>query len=504
MLRSIAALLSAAFCFCCALAATGAQDGRRLESIPIGLTQLSSTAIAASDALNEPGVTDDPCSTTSTYTDASFTGGTYNVQGGFAEGEIAAASFVVPENKFPIKIESVEMIFATAGATTSTTTHWSVLIWDGTPEDGTLVATFSSDGTTLPHIQLPSGTSGVNVGFIIDPNDPQQVIIDDLSGAHTFSVGYRIDRHNNQTQNPCVSPPPAQSNAFPATDFSGVASPDGNWIYAVHCPLLPGGWYRFSELGTLRPSGDWVLRVGWTEFNCNPNSGACCLTSGLCEELDESECLAQGGDFRGIGTTCAMTVCVEEQACCFQPTGCLNLTPADCTLAGGIPLGPGTNCATSVCFPIGACCLPDGACVDEMRPEDCTALSGVFQGNGTNCGTTTCPEPTGACCLDNGNCLVLTNADCSVIPNSRWAGPLTDCSDGNQNGQPDDCEYPLGDLNCSGTLDNEDIDPFVLALLGEARYSAVWPNCNRYLADITQDGLIDNEDIDPFVQLLLP
>lgn len=60
-----------------------------------------------------------------------------------------------------------------------------------------------------------------------------------------------------------------------------------------------------------------------------------------------------------------------------------------------------------------------------------------------------------------------------------------------------------GDLNCDGVIDNEDIDPFVLALTGgPATYQAAWPNCNYQHADINGDGLVDNEDIDPFVALL--
>jgi len=40
--------------------------------------------------------------------------------------------------------------------------------------------------------------------------------------------------------------------------------------------------------------------------------GACCLPTGACVDVPESECVASGGDFRGIGTTCATVVCDEE------------------------------------------------------------------------------------------------------------------------------------------------------------------------------------------------
>lgn len=59
-----------------------------------------------------------------------------------------------------------------------------------------------------------------------------------------------------------------------------------------------------------------------------------------------------------------------------------------------------------------------------------------------------------------------------------------------------------GDLNCDGFVDNEDVDPFVLALLSPSRYAAAWPECDRLRADCNHDGFVDNEDVDPFVALL--
>lgn len=60
-----------------------------------------------------------------------------------------------------------------------------------------------------------------------------------------------------------------------------------------------------------------------------------------------------------------------------------------------------------------------------------------------------------------------------------------------------------GDMNCDGFVDNEDIDPFVLAVTqGQAAYQAAWPDCNFLHGDINGDGAVDNEDIDPFVALI--
>ena len=68
----------------------------------------------------------------------------------------------------------------------------------------------------------------------------------------------------------------------------------------------------------------------------------------------------------------------------------------------------------------------------------------------------------------------------------------------NRNGLPKD----LGDLNCDGTFNGADIDPFFLVLGNTARYIAEFPNCNLMLADMNRDGRLDGGDIDPFFRCL--
>jgi hypothetical protein len=64
----------------------------------------------------------------------------------------------------------------------------------------------------------------------------------------------------------------------------------------------------------------------------------------------------------------------------------------------------------------------------------------------------------------------------------------------------------LGDLNCDGSLNGLDIDPFVLALTSTPpdypEYYAQHPNCDAMLADCDENGSINGLDIDPFVSLL--
>jgi hypothetical protein len=60
-----------------------------------------------------------------------------------------------------------------------------------------------------------------------------------------------------------------------------------------------------------------------------------------------------------------------------------------------------------------------------------------------------------------------------------------------------------GDMNCDGQVSFGDINPFVLALGGEAGYYAVYPGCDWYNADTNNDGSVGFADINPFVALLV-
>jgi hypothetical protein len=59
-----------------------------------------------------------------------------------------------------------------------------------------------------------------------------------------------------------------------------------------------------------------------------------------------------------------------------------------------------------------------------------------------------------------------------------------------------------GDLNCDGVISYADINPFVLALSGQAGYEARYPNCHWMNADVNSDGVVSYADINPFVRLL--
>ncbi|MFM7051762.1 MAG: dockerin type I domain-containing protein [Planctomycetota bacterium] len=463
-------------------------DPRIIED-PVGMTDtpwlLASPDFKAGEGA-EGGVAGGCPQVISTHTNASFEGGQYVVQAGFAELEIAACSYTLTAADFPLRIDLVEMIFATSNATVQTTTKWTVMVWEGVPNNGNLVYAYSSNGVDLPHLVMQPGTNGTNIAFSIDPNDPEQMIVQD-NGSRTFTVGYRIDDHNNQTQDPCLIAPPSSSNAFPTTDVGGLQSPSNNWLFALNCGAFgcPAGWRRFSELPTgCRPSGDWVMRVTWTPQNCEV-PGACCLPNATCQSLTESLCAAQGGTFAGAGTTCTASTCTQNICpCCFPSTGgCVTLSPASCTAAGGIAGPTGQSCTGYVCFPTGACCLPNGSCIGPVSPAQCSAQGGVFQGNATTCTPGLCPEPMGAACFPNGFCLMLTQNQ-AASAGATWKGPGTTCADANGNGTADACELDPADLNGDGIVNASDLS----ILLG------AWGSSNP-VADINDDGSVNASDL---------
>ena len=64
-------------------------------------------------------------------------------------------------------------------------------------------------------------------------------------------------------------------------------------------------------------------------------------------------------------------------------------------------------------------------------------------------------------------------------------------------------ENPLGDMDCSGTVDIDDVAPFVSALVDPSDYNAMFPDCNIDLADMNADTLRDGRDLHDFVATLV-
>jgi hypothetical protein len=63
-------------------------------------------------------------------------------------------------------------------------------------------------------------------------------------------------------------------------------------------------------------------------------------------------------------------------------------------------------------------------------------------------------------------------------------------------------EIPFGDLNCDGSVNFGDINPFVLALSNASGWQVANPGCEFLYGDINADGSVGFGDINPFVALL--
>ncbi len=60
----------------------------------------------------------------------------------------------------------------------------------------------------------------------------------------------------------------------------------------------------------------------------------------------------------------------------------------------------------------------------------------------------------------------------------------------------------IGDMNCDGLVNLDDVDPFVLAQLDPAAYAAAYPFCSTSRGDVNTDALLDGGDVQGFTNLL--
>ena len=384
-----------------------------------------------------------------TYVNPSlFQGGTYLLQAGTVEMEIMAASYQITAAEFPLRIDTMEFVLGTQNAVVQTVTQYTILVWEGSPNTGDLIFTFSSDDLILPHARIGPGTAGLNIMVSVDPGDPEQIIVSN-NGSQRFSIGLRIDDHHDEPTASCqcvpgcgicgtlpalCCPPNSTRNAFPATDNDGVANPSNNWLYARDCPGATGfcaaseGWLNFSGAGM--PNGDWVIRASYTPFIC-PGFGACCNPStGVCQVLTETDCQNSAGNWQGEATNCSPNPCPQPQgACCKVDGSCVpNATLASCNTFIGEQFYQNTPCSSVECIqPMGACCTGDSgqSCV-EVNADTCASVyAGTFLGGFTSCSEGACE---GACCVGGGGCVPLSQGDCSVVPNSQFQGIGVACA----------------------------------------------------------------------------
>jgi hypothetical protein len=77
-------------------------------------------------------------------------------------------------------------------------------------------------------------------------------------------------------------------------------------------------------------------------------------------------------------------------------------------------------------------------------------------------------------------------------------------ADANGNGVPDECELMRGDMNCDGSVNFGDINPFVMLIVDPTQWQQAYPSCLLLNGDCNLDGTISFADINPFIALLTP
>ncbi len=377
-----------------------------------------------------------PETTTLTHTDSAFQMGQYLLQVGFAEDEIMAAQYTLTADDFPLTLRQIDFLIAQGPTTVPTTTHYSVIVWDGRPGDGFgffEVARFNSQEDLIPVTMSAGPAKAKQVQLLIDPQDTDQIFIENLSGTATFTIGVEIDAHNNPPPDPCDITVEQlivmqTTNAFPVVDVSGVASPTGNWLKALNCPGgCPAGWNMFTGLGICTPSGDWVMQACY-DSPVIITQGACCAVNLGCTETANIVCNDIPGSTFFEDQLCADVTCPDPTGgCCAFGTCLPDQTEANCAAAApSTYLGDDTVCGDQC-----ACCMPDGSC-EFIFDGCCEAAGGTCQLGGVTCEQATCPQPTGACCFPAGCFDDLLQVNCEAGGTGTWMGPLTTCT-------PDPC-----------------------------------------------------------------
>lgn len=151
-----------------------------------------------------------------------------SVQAGFAAGEIASATFMMPSGWSSLKIRRVQIYWSSTSGGGSTSQQQSVLIWKGSPANmATFTQIFDMENDALPDGFIPVMQDGGFNEFDFAPlnptaDNPDQNIV--ISGTDRFTVGLKFATATNQETGPSVV-----SDGAPTT-MTGCST-GKNWIY---------------------------------------------------------------------------------------------------------------------------------------------------------------------------------------------------------------------------------------------------------------------------------
>lgn len=318
-----------------------------------------------------------------------------------------------------------------------------------------VVSMVDGDGTSDPHVILG------RLGTSIDVDETGQPHIS-YSAIDIYGYSHRADLRYYGSLGPA---PCLVINRAPAPQAP-----------------CPGGTARFEVIA----SGDGPLTYQWRRDGVALNDGP-----------------TGSGSFIDGAATAVLTIGGVSAA---------DVGSYDCvvTLAGC-----GSATSTAAAFTVGAAPVivsdptPVTACTGATAQFTAdVAGSGVIQYQWWKDGVQLADGPTGT-----GSVITGATTTLLVISNVSAADRGTyECTAFNDCGSDSSssavltvtpCGELRGDMNCDGTVNNFDIDPFVLALSNIEAYEQAFPDCDREShGDVNDDGVFNNFDIDPFVELL--
>ena len=207
--------------------------------------------------------------------------------------------------------------------------------------------------TILPSITEPNANYSFDRIMIRSGNNvSNRILVDSIFVADTTSGAPTVDTPNN-TSACCLSDGTCETgDANFCAAIGGESQGDYSTCAFAACEAF-GACCLDSTTCEIETPSDCVTLGGTYRgdgescdtTNCSP-TGACCNATGNCFPATDANCEAGGGTFQGFGVSCADVICVVDLACCLGET-CAPLDQTLCLASGGDFIGG--ECTTSSC-----------------------------------------------------------------------------------------------------------------------------------------------------------
>ncbi len=174
--------------------------------------------------------------------DSLVDGSQASIQAGFVNNEIAAATFTVPSNMFPLWVKRVQIFWLSQSGNSVNNVQESINIYTGY--------------LPAPALVYESDPPQFFDGFLNEFDFSDQRII--IANPALLTVGLKFADAPG-----CQFPPCDPTRASVVTDRNGC-QPGKNLIYAIP----PGAWFNSCSLGV---TGDFVIRAVVERWVCRPD-----------------------------------------------------------------------------------------------------------------------------------------------------------------------------------------------------------------------------------------